>query len=550
MTKKHALAGILIVGLLFTNLVDFNFSSLPRALANFNGDLYGDLAIGIPGEDIGDPVVAGAGAVNILNGSFETGLSSSGMTHLDQGVLPNSPGQNEKFGYALAAGDFNCDAFMDLAVGVPQEFITSRSNGIVHIIYGSRLGLTALGSELWSQDSAGILNDPGEFDYFGKALAAGDFDGDGCADLAVGVPWETIDVEDNAGAVNVIYGSSDGLTSDGNQFWSQGSSGIQGAPEAGDEFGSVLTTGDFDGDGYTDLAVGTPKEDSGDPVVWWVGAVNVIYGSSSGLTATGDELWQLSDLFITSEQNDMFGDSLATGDFNSDGYDELAIGVPGKDLAVTGMGAVYVLTGSGSGLTSNITEEWSQDTPGVQDVGEAHDGFGAELTTCDFNGDGYADLTVGVQQEDIEKAQPVSDVVDAGAVNVLYGSNNGLATPGNQIWDQDVPLIEGIAEDFDQFGTSLACGDFDGDGYFDLVVGSPFEDLNNPTVTDAGAINILYGSSGGLTQTGNQLWHRDSLYGAGSAQEFDNFGWAIAALPKQRSVTLPLVIASYSSFCQ
>jgi hypothetical protein len=433
---------------------------------------------------------------------------------------------------------------MDLAVGVPQEGEHPMHSGVVHIIYGSTLGLTALGSELWSQDSAGILDDPGEGDYFGKALAAGDFDGDGCADLAVGVPGEDIDVEAEAGAVNVIYGSRDGLTSDGNQLWSQGSVGIQGTPESGDEFGSVLTTGDFDGDGYADLAVGTPKEGTGDPVVWRVGAVNVIYGSSSGLTATGDELWQLSDLFITSEQDDEFGYSLATGDFNNDGYDELAIGVPGKDLAVTSMGAVYVLTGSGSGLTSSTTEEWSQNTPGVVDVGEVNDMFGSELAACDFDGDGYADLAVGVQLEDIEKAQPASDVEDAGAVNVLYGSNNGLATPGNQIWHPDSPLIEGIAEDDDQFGASLACGDFDGDGYFDLAVGSPLEDLDNPTVQDAGAINILYGSSGGLTQTGDQLWHRDRLYGAGSAQEFDRFGWAIVALPKQRSVTLPLVMMS------
>src|SRR4051794_12177712 len=86
-----------------------------------------------------------------------------------------------------------------------------------------------------------------------------DFDGDGFADLAVGVPGEDIGFRSGAGAVNVIYGSATGLTEVGDQFWAQESVGVPGASEPGDHFGSPAS-GDFDGDGYADLAVGVPGE--------------------------------------------------------------------------------------------------------------------------------------------------------------------------------------------------------------------------------------------------------------------------------------------------
>jgi hypothetical protein len=82
-----------------------------------------------------------------------------------------------------------------------------------------------------------------------------DFDGDGFADLAIGAPFADVNHR-NAGAVHIIYGSGSGLTAKRRQVWSQGSQGIQDKPEFGDQFGWSIGTGDFDGDGYTDLAIG------------------------------------------------------------------------------------------------------------------------------------------------------------------------------------------------------------------------------------------------------------------------------------------------------
>ena len=90
-----------------------------------------------------------------------------------------------------------------------------------------------------------------------------DFDGDGFADLAVGVPGEDVGTVADAGAVNVIYGGPTGLTAAGNQLWTQDSEGIKGTQEPGDEFGFSLAAADFDRDGFADLAVGVPGEDVG-----------------------------------------------------------------------------------------------------------------------------------------------------------------------------------------------------------------------------------------------------------------------------------------------
>ncbi len=79
---------------------------------------------------------------------------------------------------------------------------------------------------------------------------------------------------------------------------------------------------------------------------------------------------------------------------------------------------------------------------------------------------------------------------------MIYGSNSGLTATGDQIWHQDSFGMEGIAEAFDRFGSSLTVGDFNNDGKDDLAIGVPGEDIGN--ITNAGATNILYGSASGL----------------------------------------------------
>ena len=282
----------------------FGYALDPRGLAPFEFDIN---------EGVGDIPIAGA--VNVLYGSAG-GLTAVGSQYFTQ----NSPGvgssaeDHDFFGSALAAGDFDHDGFADLAVGVPFEsFGSIVEAGAVNVLYGSADGLSAAGGPLLTQDTPGVANSAGDDDRFGHALAAGDFDQDGFADLAVGVPGERVGSIDGAGAVNLLYGSADvgGLTGTGSQFFTQNTSGLGSSAELSDAFGAALAGGDFDHDGADDLVVGVPSESVGS--IFDAGAINVVYGSAGGLSGAGSQFFsqETGGVGGIAESSDLFGFALA-----------------------------------------------------------------------------------------------------------------------------------------------------------------------------------------------------------------------------------------------
>ena len=501
-------------------------SSAGIARGDFNGDGIGDLAVGVPFEDVGN--VIDAGAVNIIYGSA-TGLSASGNQFWTQ----DSPGVSDvaetgdRFGSTLAAGDFNGDGFSDLAIGVPKEDVVIRSitgetaddAGAVNVIYGSATGLTATGNQFFTQNSAGILDAAEKLDQFGNALAWGDFNQDSFGDLVVGVPHEVVGLV-GGGAVNVIYGSAGGLTATGNQLWTQDSADAFGdildETEVSDKFGATLTAGDFNGDGASDLAVGVITESRDFATE---GGINVIYGMpGSGLTTYGNQF--VDNSLGNDETNDQFGSVLAAGDFNGDGFADLAVGVPLREIEtpndlVSDGGVVYVLYGTSTGLLRTGAQLWSQDSPDVLDEAEDLDQFGLALAAGDFNGDGRKDLAVGVPFEDTGANNQLANV---GAVNILYGSASGLTGTGG-------PLFTLASESGAQYGRALTAWNFGNGSQADLAVGVPLKDVG--TVADAGAILVNYGSASGLTNTGSQLWTQDSPGILDAAESGDQFGRAL-----------------------
>jgi hypothetical protein len=432
------------------------FDSFGAALdaGDFNNDGFADLAVGVPGEDIG--AIPDAGAIDVLYGSA-SGLTGTGSQAFWQGAggIAGTAERFDNFGWTLAAGDFNNNGVDDLAIGAPAEDVGVVSDaGALNVLYGSPGGLAAAGNQQFWQGAGGIAGTAEVGDNFGSALAAGDFNDNGFADLAVGVPFEAIGTIFHAGAVNVLYGSPGGLAAAGNQQFWQGAGGVIGTAEDFDQFGLALDAGDFNNNGVADLAVGVPGESIG--AIFEAGAVNVLVGTAGGLTGAGGQLFSQDSPGVagTAEAFDHFGWALAAGDFNHDGGADLAVGVPAEDVeAIRDAGAVNVLYGSAGGLTGAGSQAFWQGAGGVAGTAEEFDNFGWTVSAGDFNNDGDADLAIGVPFE------AIGAIEGAGAVNVIYGADGGLTTVGSQAFWQGAGGVAGTAEVGDNFGFALPGSD-------------------------------------------------------------------------------------------
>jgi len=420
-------------------------------------------------------------------------------------------------------------------------------------------GLTATGSQFFHLDSPEIGLGANAYDCFGAALAAGDFDGNGYDDLAIGVPEWDLDIPyiPDYGVVILIYYANGGVLRTDTLTESL-------LPNYGREgFGHGLAAGDFNGDGFDDLAVGSyPTADclcSFDTVE----TIDVIGGGSDGLdpfpigaynwlesskqlfsvvftagdfynngfdalaTASSDGggttrvSWYATPLAQGSESNAkiLAGSTvaLAAGDVDGDGWDELAAGQP--FVAVSGQAGAGSVTlysaeffmGGFSGFGSAA---WNQDNP-VAIVGgaEAGDNFGFAVGFGDTNGDGYDDLIAGVPGEETTYA-------DMGAYQRIPGSASGLTTSGNQLYGVGIETEMGA-----RAGSTIATGNFDdADTAAEVAVGIRLDDVGG--VVDAGMVSIAF------TSATNTYWHQDVPGIADSAEADDHFGGrAIGVLP-------------------
>lgn len=516
---------------------------------DFNGDGYADLAIGVPHKEVFDGVInqIDAGIVQVIYGSAAGLNATTGEARVADQIWHRALGgvsarADDEYGSALAMGDFNNDGYDDLAVGLPGARIDGESGaGAVQVIYGSASGLAPDGIQEWSRANDGDAGAPAANEGYGSSLAAGDFDGDGRDDLAIGIPYTEVNGDAGAGAVEVLYGRSAGLAALGDELITQDTAGFVASPaEPADHFGFALAAGDFNGDSVDDLAVGTPYEDNG---VGYAdaGAVQVFFGKqgatagNSGLLRFGavvdPQHWRSDSDNVEGamEAGDRFGFALAAADYNGDGYDDLAVGIPMETHGAGGGailygGAINVINGGATGLEATVAwpaRIWHQDSTDVEDQVAENEFFGFSLAGADFNNDGYDDLAIGVPGNQVLG-------VAIGSVHIMYGTTIGVTQAGDHlIYDPGNPAAG------DWFAWAVAAGDFDGDGFADLVAGARNDEPVGVGASDTGSVFTFYSDSSGVSQTENQNWYPGNNGMRGTPQADDHLGIALPGSPKR-----------------
>ena len=381
-----------------------------------------------------------------------------------------------QFGWSVStAGDVNGDGYADVIVGAPWYNNGENDEGRTYVYHGSPTGLSF--NAAWTAES-----NESSVNFGFSVSTAGDVNGDGFDDVIVGAHLSDRKYNDeytfvDAGRAYVYHGSSTGLSP--SPAWIA----EPGSPQA--FFGySVSAAGDVNGDGFDDVVVGAPEDAIN---LYKLGRVYVYHGSSTGLNLNAD--WTAS----SNNQYSFFGNSVSSaGDVNGDGFDDIVVGAYKHDNTIGAPGKAFVYHGSSTGLS--LTPSWTpEQNPGDVD-------FGYSVSTAgDVNGDGFDDIVVGASAINLN---------GYGRAYVYHGSSTGL----NLSADWAAMSENEHLDTHSYFGYSVStAGDFNGDGFDDVVVGAPEDEVYIETADQtlrAGRAYIYYGSPMGLSLSAD--WEAES----------------------------------------
>jgi hypothetical protein len=397
-----------------------------------NGDGYSDILVGAPRYDHPEE---NEGLAHCYHGGPYAPRTEAGWVIESNQI-------DAHFGQSVACvGDVNGDGFGDVLVGASTYDNGEVDEGAAFLFLGSRQGLGWIPAWYAESNRADA--------YLGVSVAsAGDVNGDGYTDAVVGAPGYTNTFADEGAAfvwLSVPGGAPMGHP--GNAHWS-GFGGEEGA-----DYGRAVSSGDVNGDGFSDVVVGAPFWDG---IRTDQGVVCAYFGSPTGLSPTHD--W----LHASGFSHSRFGLSVsATGDMNGDGFCDVLVGAPRYYVGESLEGWAFVYIGSADGPQTGAPwwNCFSQQT-------------GARLGTSvdwagDVNGDGYSDVIVGAPRYDNNA------YTDGGRVFVWHGA--ATVPPDGQPTNADWAV--GMLQEYGQFGSCVSsAGDVDSDGLSDVIVSTPYAD--------------------------------------------------------------------------
>ena len=361
-------------------------------------------------------------------------------------------------------------------------------------------GFPASGSVKAPGDARPIARSSGD-DRLGSAVASGDFDRDGHADLAIGAPDRdrrgSSQVE---GAVLVRYGSADGFGAGRpDVLWGPGID----LPSRAARYGAALVATDVDGDGYDDLAVGAPGSDALRDEARGSGAIRVLLGHRDGLSSDHGQTLRRPDDALA-----RFGGVLAAGDVDGDGHEDLVTSAAGEGAP----GHATFCRGGPDGPRS------------CRPLGGLDDAAPSSLAVADVTGDGHADVAGGLPR-------------GGGSVLLWRGTDRGPRERPLRI-TQDSPAIRGDHEDGDGFGAVLAAADLDDDGFSDLIVAAPGENGGS------GRVTVVRGGRAGTAAAGGVVYGQDTPGIPGRGGPEHRFGAALTLLDTHGDAALDLTVAT------